>query len=184
MDKRIRVDEFEGASQVDCGGYVFREHSCRLNAQHRPQALTSGKDTVAHGAMNRGRARVFGRQNSLESFLDKQPIGFEEIGERHAWGAAKRSSGRNCVLGAFLFGLERGRGNLSVGLLQQNLNFAFGFFQSLLALARELYTFLKEGHRFVEGKIGALEALNNFFETSQRLLKFTFALRLDGFIGH
>src|SRR6202171_262543 len=63
------------------------------------------------------------------------------------------------------FGFERLGRELSVGLLQQNFNTPFGFFQLFLALARKSHALFKELHGVVERELWALEAANHFFET-------------------
>src|SRR4029077_5142714 len=69
------------------------------------------------------------------------------------------------------FGFKRRGCEFSIGLLQQNFNTPFGFFQLFLALARKSHAFLEKQHGLVERELRALEAANHFFETRERALK-------------
>jgi hypothetical protein len=62
-------------------------------------------------------------------------------------------------------------GELAVGFFQKDFDAAFGFFELLLAFAGEGDAFFEELHRVVEGKLGAFEAADDLFETSERALK-------------
>src|SRR5579863_5917276 len=87
------------------------------------------------------------------------------------------------TLRIFVVGLERLGLNFAVGLLEQNFNSALGFFELLLAFARELHALFEKFHGFIERKISGLEALDDFFEARKRFLEFAFARRLGRFVG-
>src|SRR4029077_19615069 len=77
--------------------------------------------------------------------------------------------------GGFFFGLERLLRNLAVGLLQENLDAALGFFKLLLAFAGELHAFFEKLHGLVERKLGVFEALHHLFEARERALEIALA---------
>src|ERR1700681_2181509 len=82
--------------------------------------------------------------------------------------ALKKAGG--CAISRFVlvFGFKWLRRQFSVGLLQQNFNTPFGFFQLFLALARKSHAFLKKLHGVVERELGTLEAANYFFQARER----------------
>src|ERR1700676_3295819 len=76
-------------------------------------------------------------------------------------------------------GIERLRGQLAAGLLQQNFYFALGLFQVFLAIAGELHAFLEKFHGLVKRKVRALQLSHDFFQARQRM----FEIGLLGGIG-
>src|ERR1700675_1616677 len=88
--------------------------------------------------------------------------------------ALKQAGG--CANSRFVlgFGFKWFGREFSIGLLQQNLNTAFGFFQLFLALARKSHAFLKKKHGLVERELRALEAANHFFQTREGALEIWF----------
>src|ERR1700676_908474 len=83
--------------------------------------------------------------------------------------ARARTEGEGCATSRFVlgFGFKRSGCEFSVGLLQQNFNTPFGFFQLFLALARKSHAFFKKLHRVVERELWALEAADYFFQTRE-----------------
>src|ERR1700739_4592194 len=79
---------------------------------------------------------------------------------------------------ALSFRLQRFGGELSVRLFQKDFDGPFGFFQLLLAFARQAHTFFEEFHRFVERKLRALQSSDYFFQPRKRALK----IRLFGLL--
>jgi hypothetical protein len=72
---------------------------------------------------------------------------------------------------ALAFGIERLGGEFAVGFFQQDFDAAFGFFELLLAFAGEGHAFFEELHGVVERELGAFEATDDLFETSEGSLK-------------
>jgi hypothetical protein len=82
---------------------------------------------------------------------------------------ALRNGGR---LGIFLrLGIKRRQGHLTAGLLEQDFHLAFGLLQVLLAIARELYTFFEKLHGVIERQIGALQLLDDLFQSRERVFE-------------
>src|SRR5450759_4014407 len=72
------------------------------------------------------------------------------------------------------FGFKRFGCQFSVGLLQQNFNTPFGFFELFLALARKSHAFFKKLHSIVERELRTLQAANYFFQAREGTLKIWF----------
>lgn len=186
------MDKFDSAAGLNRACEGVGEHPRRFKAQNRTDSLASRKDAVAHGAVDRGRLRVFAWQKPFELCLDSVVIGLEKIRELHASVRTERllarrlpdgSETRPNLLAGFIFRLKRLRRNLAVRFLQENFDTAFCFFQLFLAVARELYAFLEEFHGFVEGKICVFEPLDDFFEPRQGFFEIAFARKLSRLVG-
>src|SRR6202051_5808 len=72
------------------------------------------------------------------------------------------------------FGFEWRGCQFSVGLLQQNFNAAFGFFQLFLAFARKRHALFKKLHGVVERELRALKPANHLFQTGEGTLEIGF----------
>src|SRR3984893_6486129 len=77
--------------------------------------------------------------------------------------ALKQAGG--CAISRFVlgFGFKRLGRQFPIGLLQENFNTPFGFFQLVLTLAGKSNAFFKKLHRLVERELWTLEAANHFF---------------------
>ena len=82
------------------------------------------------------------------------------------------------LFSGLFFRLEGLGGEFPVGLLEENLDTAFGFFELLLALAGKGDAFLEEFHGFVESELRAFEAADDFFEACEGLFKIGLLRRL------
>src|SRR5450432_1110210 len=102
-----------------------------------------------------------------------------------AWRSASKKSGRiiagapedgrRCVSGLILaFGFKRLGRQFAVGFVQQNLDFAFRFFELLLALAGKLHALFEKLHGVVERQLRALQTSNDFFESRERTFEVRF----------
>src|SRR6266850_1610689 len=69
------------------------------------------------------------------------------------------------------FGIKRFSGKLAVSFLEQDFHAAFGIFQLFLAFARECHTFLEKLHGVIQGKLRALQAADDFFQTRKGALE-------------
>src|SRR5277367_2209122 len=83
---------------------------------------------------------------------------------------------------ALALGIERLWGEFAVGFFEEDFDAAFGFFELLLAFAREGHAFLEKFHGVVERKLRALESADHFFEACKRALEVRFFRRF-GFLG-
>lgn len=90
--------------------------------------------------------------------------------------------GKESRSGAFLCILEWRGDDFPVSLLQQDFDLAFRLFQFLLAFARELHSFFEQAHGLIQRKIGAFQALDDFFQPRQRFFEFALARRFGGFV--
>ncbi len=84
MDQRIGMYELDRATNLNRARQLVRKHPRRCKAQNGPNALAAGKNAVAHGAVDRGRRRLLGRQKLLQLRLDGGVVRLKKIGELHA----------------------------------------------------------------------------------------------------
>jgi len=73
MDQRVRVDHLQRAGGVHDvrGVFGFGGDGRRSrDAEDGTDALAAGEEAVAHGAMNRGWMRGFGRGEAIERGID------------------------------------------------------------------------------------------------------------------
>src|SRR5262249_13834947 len=71
VNQRIGVDQFEGTGCGDYAGIFVSGRARGFDAKDRADALTAGKETVAHGAVNRGGRRRLGGDQPLEFSVDE-----------------------------------------------------------------------------------------------------------------
>src|SRR5271168_2085879 len=83
---------------------------------------------------------------------------------------------------ALAFGIKGLSGKFAVGFFQENFHASLGFFELLLAFAREGHALFEEFHGVVERKLGAFKAADDFFEARQGALEIGFFRRF-GFLG-
>jgi hypothetical protein len=76
--------------------------------------------------------------------------------------------------GFAVFGFERFGDEFAVGLLEENFDAAFGFFELLLAVAGKGDALFEKLHGLVERKLRAFEAANDLFEAREGLFEFRF----------
>jgi hypothetical protein len=81
------------------------------------------------------------------------------------------------------FGIERFGGEFAVGFFQEDFDAPFGFFELLLAFAREGDAFFEEFHGVVKGKLWAFETTDDLLEASKGALKIGLFRRLGLFGG-
>jgi hypothetical protein len=79
---------------------------------------------------------------------------------------SRRQTGESLLV--FSLGLERFGGEFSVGLLQENLDTGFGFFELLLALAGKADAFFEEFHGVIERELRVFEFADDFLEAGKR----------------
>lgn len=90
-----------------------------------------------------------------------------------------KASGRGLA-----FGVEGCGGEFAVGFFEEDFDFAFSFFELLLAFARKFDAFFEEFHGVVERELGGFETADDFFETGERMLEIGFfrgGLRIELF---
>ena len=95
--------------------------------------------------MDRCGLRLLRREQLFEMGIDRDAIFFEKSGSLRRLRAPellRLGSWRRSLFGLTL-GIERLGGQLAVGLFEQNFDFAFGFFELLLAFARKLDAFFE-----------------------------------------
>src|SRR6267378_4053077 len=69
------------------------------------------------------------------------------------------------------FRIKRFGGKLAVGFLEKNFHAAFRLFQLFLAFAGKRHTFLEKLHGVIQGKLRALQALDDFLQSRQGTLE-------------
>jgi hypothetical protein len=72
------------------------------------------------------------------------------------------------------FGVKGFGGEFAIGFFEQDFHFAFGFFELLLAFAREFDTFFEKFHGVVERKLRGLETADDLFKTGKGVLEVGF----------
>ena len=172
MNERVGVNKFERAGDRQDGSHIGGKNSRRFEAQNRPDAFSAGLHAVAHGAVDRGRLRVFAGHQPVEGGVHRGPVFFEKCGKVHQVEGGSGARSRRGRLGIFLgFGIEGFRRHFAAGFLEQNFHFALGLLQIFLAIARELHAFFEQLHGFVERKIRAFQFSDNLFEARERIFK-------------
>jgi len=83
VNQRVGVNELQRASDRQDRRQISRKNSRGFEAQNRPDAFAAGLHTVAHGAMNRGRLRVFAGHQPVEGGVHGGPVFFEKCGKIH-----------------------------------------------------------------------------------------------------
>ena len=79
------------------------------------------------------------------------------------------------------FGFEGFGNDSTVGFPEENFDFAFGFFELLLAFGGKSDAFLEQFHRIVEGKLRAFEFADHLFEAREAALKIRLFRRIGFF---
>src|SRR6266436_5300139 len=69
------------------------------------------------------------------------------------------------------FGIKRFSGKLAVGFLEKDFHAPFRLFQLFLTFARERHTFLEKLHGVIQGKLRALQAADDFFQSRKGTLE-------------
>src|SRR5215510_6299740 len=79
------------------------------------------------------------------------------------------------------FRLEGFGDDSTVGFPEENFDFAFGFFELLLAFGGKGDAFFEQFHRVVEGKLRAFQFADHLFETREAALKIRLLRRIGFF---
>jgi hypothetical protein len=125
MNERIGVNEFKRAGDRQDGSQIGRKNSRRFKAQNWPYALSPGLHAVAHGAVDRGRLRIFSGHQPVKGSVHCGPVFFEKCGKVHQVESGLKARSRRSRLGIFTgFGIEGFRRHLAAGFLEQNFHFS------------------------------------------------------------